>query len=44
MVLGLKEGLVKCATVCVKSEVILLYIVEITSDACYFVVDLLMDP
>ena len=26
MVLGLKEGLVECATVCVKSVVILLYL------------------
>ena len=25
LVLGLKEGLVECTTVCVKSEVILLY-------------------
>ena len=27
LVLGLKEGLVECATVCVKSVVILLYVV-----------------
>ena len=26
LVLGLKEGLIKCATVCVKSEVILMYL------------------
>jgi hypothetical protein len=25
LVLGLKEGLVECATVCIKSEVILIY-------------------
>ena len=29
MVLGIKEGLVECATVCVKSVVILLFIVHI---------------
>ena len=34
LVLGLKKGLVECATVCVKSEVILMY-VELPRKSCY---------
>ena len=35
MILGLKEGLVECATVCVKSEVILtiMYAITVTKSA-----------
>ena len=29
LILGLKEGLVECATVCVKSEVILTYVIPL---------------
>ena len=34
LVLGLKEGLVKCAALCVKSEVILVYSVGFTDICC----------
>ena len=36
LVLGLKEGLVECATVCVKSEVILLSSLDVTNKLCEY--------